>query len=148
MAKSSTAATRLLRHGLALLLAGVAFCPASFAHATKPMPRVSVTGKVLLGDPKAFRAIGTIDRRALMDRIPAYRALRSESVARHSARYHFLIYEANRELQRVVASAARLHGVDLVVETGGVAVAGIELVDLTASALEVLKQPEKPEKSR
>jgi hypothetical protein len=143
MARSATAAMRLLGPWLSLLLVGLVATPTLWGHATKPMPRVSVTGKVLLGDPKSFRAVATIDRRLLMEAIPAYRALRTEAVARHSARYHFLIYEANRELQRVVAVAAGREGVDLVVETGGVAVAGIDLVDLTGSALLVLKQPEK-----
>ena len=143
MARSATAATRLLGRWLGLLLVVAAMCPILAGHATKPMPRVSITGKVLLGDPKAFRSVATIDRRLLMDQIPAYRALRAESVARHSARYHFLIYEANRELQRVVGVAARRLGVDLVVEAGGVAVAGIDLVDLTGPALQVLKAPEK-----
>jgi len=143
MAGSATSPTRLLGPWLSLLLVGVVATPALWGHATKPMPRVSVTGKVLLGDSKSFRAVATIDRRAVMEQIPAYRALHAESVARHSARYHFLIYEANRELQRVVTVAAQREGVDLVVEAGGVAVAGIDLVDLTGSALQILKQPEK-----
>lgn len=143
MARSATSTTRLLGPWLSLLLVLLVSSPALVGHATKPMPRVSITGKVLLGDPKSFRTVATIDRRLLMEQIPAYRALRTESIARHSARYHFLIYEANRELQRVVVLAARRHGIDLVVEAGGVAVAGIDLVDLTGTALQILKPPER-----
>jgi hypothetical protein len=108
------------------------------AHATKPLPRVTISGKVLLGDTKAFRTIATVDRRRVFEAIPAIRALKVEKVARDSARYHFLIYEANREFQRVIGLAALQRSIDLVVEVGGVMAAGIDIVDLTSSSLAVL----------
>ncbi len=108
------------------------------AHATKPLPRVTISGKVLLGDSKAFRTIATVDRRKVFETIPAVRTLRTEKVARDSARYHFLIYEANREFQRIVGLAALRQSIDLVVEAGGVLAAGIDIVDLTPATLAVL----------
>ena len=57
MARSATATTRLLGRWLGLLLVGALMSPTLFGHATKPMPRVSITGKVLLGDPKSFRTV-------------------------------------------------------------------------------------------
>ncbi|MSR46074.1 MAG: hypothetical protein EXS13_03245 [Planctomycetes bacterium] len=102
------------------------------AHATKPLPRVTISGRVLFGQAKSFRAVGTVDRRAVFDAIPAIKTLRAERVGPNSARYHFLIYEANREFQRAIATVALLRSVDLVVEVGGVAAAGIDVHDLTA----------------
>lgn len=108
------------------------------AHATKPLPRVTISGKVLLGDTKAFRTVATVDRRKVFDAIPAVRTLRTEKVVRDSARYHFLIYEANREFQRVVGLAALRQSIDLVVEVGGVLAAGIDIIDLTPATMAVL----------
>ena len=101
------------------------------AHATKPLPRVTITGKVLLGDVKSFRAVGVVDRKVVFDSIPAIKTLRSERVPRDSARYHFLVYEANRSFQRAVQRASITSKVDLIVEAGGVSAAGIEVRELT-----------------
>lgn len=103
------------------------------AHATKPLPRVTVAGKVLVGDPKSFRTVGVVDRRKVFDEIPAMKTIRSERVPRDSARYHFLLYEANRRFQRALEIAATKSAIDLVVESGGVSAAGIDVVDLTAA---------------
>jgi hypothetical protein len=103
------------------------------AHATKPLPRVTVTGKVLVGDAKSFRSVGVVDRRKVFEEIPAIKTLRAERVSKDSARYHFLLYEANRRFQRALDKAATKAAVDLVVESGGVSAAGIEVVDLTAA---------------
>jgi hypothetical protein len=112
--------------GIASAATGVAF-----GHATKPMPRVTITGKVLVGDAKSFRAVGTVDRRAVFDAIPAIRTLRAERVPRDCARYHFLVYEANRCFQRAVQRASVASSVDLIVDAGGVSAAGIDVRDLT-----------------
>lgn len=114
--------------------------PAS-AHATKPLPRVTIRGKVLLGDAKSFHAVGEVDRRAVFESLPSIKTLKAEKVARNTARYHFLIYEANREFHKAVTTAAHKLEVDLVVDAGGVEAAGIEVADLTASAIEVFKRP-------
>lgn len=111
----------------------VASPESAWAHATKPLPRVTVTGKVLAGDAKSFRSVGVVDRRKVFDEIPAIKTLRAERVSRDSARYHFLLYEANRRFQRALEQAATRSAIDLVVESGGVSAAGIEVVDLTAA---------------
>jgi len=103
----------------------------AFGHATKPMPRVTVTGKVLLGDAKSFRAVGVVDRRQVFDAIPAMRALRAERISPDSARYHFLVYEANRSFRRALQLASSSSKIDLIVEAGGVSAAGIDVMDLT-----------------
>lgn len=107
--------------------------PASLAsaHATKPLPRVTVTGRVLLGDDRSFRTVGVVDRRAIFDALPSIRMLKVERVPRDSARYHFLVYEANRRFQRAIERASVASQVDLIVEAGGVSAAGIEVRDLT-----------------
>ena len=118
--------TLTLALGMAMACAGGAS-----AHATKPMPRVTITGKVLVGDAKSFRAVGTVDRRVIFEAIPAIKTLRAERVPRDSARYHFLVYEANRCFQRAVQRASTQTKVDLVVDAGGVSAAGIDVRDLT-----------------
>ncbi len=50
---------------------------------------------------------------------------------RDSARYHFLVYEANRRFLRAIERASVASQVDLIVEAGGVSAAGIEVRDLT-----------------
>jgi len=110
------------------LLAG----PAFGRHATKPLPHVTITGRVLVGDAKSFLRVGIVDRRELFPSVPAFRELRRSSVSHDSAQYHFLLYEANRQFQQALVRAAKALAVDLVVEAGGVRAAGIDVVDLTA----------------
>ena len=110
------------------------------AHATKPMPRVTVTGKVLLGDAKSFRKVAVVHRRTVFEALPPIKTLRAEKVPKDSARYHFLVYEANRSFNRALLKAAAQLKVDLVVDAGGVSAAGIDVVDLTALTLEVVRR--------
>lgn len=114
-----------------VLLLGLFAAPALARHATKPLPHVTVTGRILLGSAKSFVRVGTVDRHGLFPAIPAFRELRRRSVPRDSAEYHFLLYEANRQFQRALMRAASEMSVDLVVEAGGVRAAGIDVVDLT-----------------
>jgi hypothetical protein len=106
--------------------------PAFGRHATKPLPHVTITGRVLLGDAKSFVRVGIVDRRELFPLVPAFRELRRSNVSHDSAQYHFLLYEANRQFQQALVRAAKALAVDLVVEAGGVRAAGIDVVDLTA----------------
>lgn len=116
----------------ALLLAfGLFAAPASARHATKPLPHVTITGRILLGDARSFVRVGTVDRAALFPLVPAFQELRRRKVTRDSAEYHFLLYEANRQFQQALARAAKQASVDLVVEVGGVRAAGIDVFDLT-----------------
>jgi len=110
-------------------------------HATKPMPHVTITGRVLVGNAKSFIRVGTVDRAELFKLVPAYRELVRSGVARDSAPYHFLLYQANRQFQQALARAATASGVDLVVESGGVRAAGIEVVDLTPGTRAELGAP-------
>jgi hypothetical protein len=100
-------------------------------HATKPMPHVTVTGRVLIGSAKSFVRVGTVDRAELFKLVPAYRDLQRSGISRDSADYHFHLYQANRQFQQALTRAAAATGVDLVIESGGVRAAGIEVVDLT-----------------
>jgi hypothetical protein len=115
-----------------VLLLGLFGSPALARHATKPLPHVTVTGRVLVGDPKSFVRVGTVDRAALFPLVPAFKELRRTRVPKDSAQYHFLLYEANRQFQQALVRAAKVDSVDLVVEAGGVRAAGIDVADLTA----------------
>jgi hypothetical protein len=114
------------------LVLGLLAAPAFARHATKPLPHVTITGRVLVGDAKSFVRVGTVDRRELFPLVPAFRELRRSNVSHDSAQYHFLLYEANRQFQQALVRAAKALAVDLVVEAGGVRAAGIDVVDLTA----------------
>ena len=118
--------------GLAIVVALGSFTPSALAHATKPMPHVTVTGRVLVGDAKSFVRVGTVDRRVIFATVPAFRELRRSKAPRDSAQYHFLLYEANRQFQQALVRAAKAAAIDLVVDAGGVRAAGIEVADLTA----------------
>ncbi len=105
--------------------------PSFGKHATKPMPHVTITGRVLVGNAKSFLRVGTVDRAELFRLVPAYRELQRAGISRDSANYHFHLYQANQQFQQALARAAAATGVDLVIESGGVRAAGIEVVDLT-----------------
>src|SRR5262249_57918608 len=107
-------------------------------HATKPLPRITITGRVLLGDAKHFASLGTVDRKAVFDAIPAIRTLREEHLTKDSARYHFLVFEANRVFQRALEVAAGDRSVDLVVARGGGSAAGLAAIALTEPTQEAL----------
>jgi hypothetical protein len=68
------------------------------------------------------------------------RTLRGERVARDSARYHFLVYEANRSFQRALQRASFESKVDLIVDAGGVSAAGIDVRDLTELTRSMLER--------
>src|SRR5882724_3651521 len=92
---------------LALCLCfGALATPAFARHATKPLPHVTITGRVLVGDAKSFVRVGTVDRRELFALVPAFRELRRSNVPHDSAQYHFLLYEANRQFQQALVRAA------------------------------------------
>ena len=109
----------------------VSSSPSFGKHATKPMPHVTVSGRVLIGNAKSFLRVGTVDRAELFKLVPAYRDLLRSGLSRDSADYHFHLYQANRQFQQALARAATATRVDLVIESGGVRAAGIEVVDLT-----------------
>ena len=125
---------RITAHGAAVVAALLLLVsPVYGRHATKPMPHVTVTGRVLVGNVKSFARVGTVDRAELFKQVPSFRVLQRSGVARDSAEYHFLLYRANREFQQALVRAATAAAVDLVVESGGVRAAGIEVIDLTAN---------------
>lgn len=120
------------------LVAALSCSEAVAFHATKPIPRVTVTGRVLLGSAKYFHSVGTLDRRRVFHAAPAAQTIRRERVPRDSARYHFLVVEANRAVGRALEEVALRAGVDFVVEQGGVEVAGVDVIDLTDLTLAYL----------
>ncbi len=136
MSKAPNPRTMFVIVALVVCLVGT---DSALAHATKPLPKVSISGKVLIGDAKSFHSVAIVDRRQVFEAIPAIRTLRAEKTPRDSARYHFLVYEANREFQRAITAAASRRGIDLVVEAGGVQAAGIEVANLNEDAIAFFK---------
>jgi len=116
-------------------------------HAIKPQPRVRVTGTVLLGSTVGFSGIATVDRRRVFQSIPAWRTIVAEKLSRNTARYHFLLKEANDAFRRALEQVAVDNGVDLVVDSGGVEATGLEVQDLT-EAMERAVAPDGHGRSR
>lgn len=101
-----------------------------------------VTGRALLGEPQLARfaqRIGEVDVERCFQAIPAWKTIKQEELRPTRARYHFLMRQANVDLQRAIAAAAARRGVTLVVERGGIQNAGDKTLDLTQSVLDALQ---------
>ncbi|MCC7173144.1 MAG: hypothetical protein IT459_22030 [Planctomycetes bacterium] len=101
-----------------------------------------ITGRALLGEPQLARfaqRIGEVDVERCFDAIPAMKTIKQEELRPTRARYHFLMRQANVDLQRAIAAAASRRGVTLVVERGGVQNGGDKSIDLTQSVLDALQ---------
>lgn len=101
-----------------------------------------ITGRALLGEPQLARfaqRIGEVDVERCFAAIPAMKTIKQEELRPTRARYHFLMRQANVDLQRAIAAAASRRGVTLVVERGGVQNAGDKSIDLTQSVLDALQ---------
>ena len=109
------------------------------AHAIKPLPIVSVTGTVLLGSTLGFTGIAVIDRKAVFQELPSWKKIVKNKISRNSARYHFLLKDANNEFRRIMEKVAFEHKVDLVVVSGGVTAMGVDVLDLTETILRRLR---------
>lgn len=115
------------------------------AAGTRPSVTASscvITGRALLGEPQLARfaqRIGEVDVERCFTAIAAWKTIKQEELRPTRARYHFLMRQANLDLQRAIAAAAARRGVTLVVERGGIQNAGDKSIDLTQSVLDALQ---------
>ena len=92
----------------------------------------TITGDVYLGDKNSFDNPCVIIRKQIFEKIPAIQTIKREKLDKNSARYAFLIKQANKDFREAVEKAASAKGYDLVVERGGIrADDGTRINDIT-----------------
>jgi len=79
-----------------------------------------ITGDVYYGDKNRFNAPCVLTRETVFKAIPAYQKIGREGLDKNSARYYFLLEEANKAFRDSVKETAVEKGYDLVVEKGGI----------------------------
>lgn len=100
---------------------------------------VEVTGKVYFGEKTQFTKAVTIEQKKVFDAIPAYQAIKKENVEKDTARYHFLIQEANRVFKETLKKVAKEKGFDLVVEKDGVKIPNQVISDVTQDVIDAIE---------
>jgi hypothetical protein len=119
------------------LLGGEAVTPAPTHEDGKK--GVVVSGKVYLGEKASFTRAVTIDQKKVFEAIPAYQSIKKENVEKDTARYHFLIQEANRVFKEALKKLAKEKGFDLVVEKDGIKIPGESVSDMTQSVIDAIE---------
>jgi hypothetical protein len=79
-----------------------------------------ISGHVYYGDKNHFQNPCVLQREKVFKEIPAYKKIVREKLDKNSARYYFLLEEANRTFRTKVQEIASQLGYDLVVEKGGI----------------------------
>jgi len=79
-----------------------------------------ISGDIYFGDQNRFGSPCVLCRDKIFKKIPAYQKILRENLDRHSARYYFLLEEANKVFRDKVKEVAGKLGFDLVVEKGGI----------------------------
>lgn len=100
---------------------------------------VTVTGKVYLGEKSMFAKAVVIDQKKVFESIPAYQAIKKENVEKDTARYHFLIQEANRVFKETLKKLAKEKGFDLVVEKDGIKIPNETAADVTQEVIDSIE---------
>jgi len=99
---------------------------------------VVVSGKVYLGEKTSFSRAVTIDQKKIFESIPAYQSIKKEGVEKDTARYHFLIQEANRVFKEALKKLAKEQGFDLVVEKDGIKIPNETVSDVTQAVIDAI----------
>lgn len=98
-----------------------------------------VDGDVYLGDKTKFKNPCILTRKKVFAQIPAIQQIKREGLDKNSARYSFLIEQANKVFRKAVAEAAAEKGYDLVGERGAVKASnGSRIPDITKTVIEKL----------
>jgi hypothetical protein len=96
----------------------------------------TITGDVYLGDKNSFEKPCVITRKQVFSEIPEIQTIKREKLDKNSARYAFLIKQANGVFRKAVEDAAGGKGYDLVVERGGIkADDGSRISDITKAVI-------------
>jgi hypothetical protein len=97
-----------------------------------------ITGNIYFGDKAKFKKPCIIDRDKVFAKIPAYQAIKREKLDQSSARYFFLLEEANRVFRAKVKEVAEENEFDLVVERNGIKAKGVKFTDITKDVIKAV----------
>ena len=144
---------RIMKHrhtaylGLALFLVGFGLiCPAVFAQDggdkdTEEKITFKVTGDVYYGDKNRFSNPCVMDREKVFEKIPAYQTIKQEGLDKTSARYFFLLEEANKVFRDKVKAVTKKLEYDLTVEKGEIKASkkGYKFKDITKDVIKAIQ---------
>jgi hypothetical protein len=98
-----------------------------------------VSGEIYQGKRNSFNTPCVLDRDKVFAKIPAYKKIKREGLDKNSARYYFLLEEANRVFRAAVKKVAEEKGYDLVVEKGGIkASKDVQIPDITSEVIKAV----------
>ena len=98
-----------------------------------------VSGEIYFGKRNSFNTPCVLDRHKVFAKIPAYKKIKREGLEKNSARYYFLLEEANRAFRAAVKKAAEEKGYDLAVEKGGIkASKDVRIPDITSEVIKAV----------
>lgn len=127
------------RNFLRILFAAAALI-GSTAIAPAQGIEVKTTAQVLYGSAANTSKPASIQYDKVRKATPEYKTIRSEGVAKGSARYDLLISEMNQRIKSAAERAAQAAGHDCVVCTKDITDAkGVSVTDLTDKVIELLE---------
>jgi len=99
-----------------------------------------ITGDVYSGNKDSFKKPCTLNRKKVFAAIPAIKTIKREKVEKNSARYTFLLQQANKVFRETVSSVASDKGYDISVERGGIKASqkGVRIPDITKAVIKAL----------
>jgi len=102
--------------------------------------KYKISGDVYHGDKAKFSKPCVVDRKKVFEKIPSYIKIKRENLDKSSARYFFLIKEANKAFNKAVKEKAEELGYDLVVEKGEIKAKGVKIPNITKKVLETFEK--------
>lgn len=99
-----------------------------------------ITGDVYSGNKDSFKNPCVLDRKKVFAKIPAIQTIKREKLEKNSARYTFLLQQANKVFRETVSDVASDKGYDLAVEQGGIKATekGVRIPDITKAVIKAL----------
>lgn len=100
-----------------------------------------ITGDVYFGDKNRFSKPCVLDRDKVFAKIPAFQKIKREGLDKSSARYYFLLEEANRVFRAKVKEVAKEKKYDLVVEKDEIkASKNVKIPDITRAVIKAIEK--------
>lgn len=138
-------AIRRLKHESPVWLLGICMLIAplfisSNTVVESSLAKYKVTGDVFYGDKNKFSNPCVVERDKVFKKIPAYIKIKREGLDKSSARYFFLIKQANEAFTAAVKTKAEELKYDLVVEKDGIkAKKGVKIPDITKKVIKTFE---------
>ena len=125
---------------LAILLGYMITISAPAMAATLDEITYKITGDIYSGNKDSYKKPCVLDRKKVFAQIPAIKTIKREKLEKNSARYTFLLQQANKVFRKTVSSVASDKGYDLAVERGGIKATkkGVRIPDITKAVIKAL----------